>query len=67
LSSCSHASNGALEVRFSVGEELIPRTVVTSGCKGAAHGVALDGGIVLLRGDESVVVLDLQVLEILLF
>jgi hypothetical protein len=59
LSACSHAGDGALEVRIRVGEELAARAVVASGCEGAAHGVALDSCVVLLWGDDSKVVLEL--------
>ena len=41
------------------------RAVVASGCEGAAHGVALDCIVVLLGGDDSEVVLELQALETL--
>ncbi len=63
LATGGHAGDGSQEVRFSVGKELATRAKVTRGCKGAARGVALDGGVVLLRGDDSEVVLELRMFE----
>ncbi len=60
LSGCCQLGYSASAVRFRIGKEPAARSEVACGGQGAAHGVALDGSIILLGGYDSEVVLELQ-------